>query len=205
MEQRGGAPFGRLVNTERICFDEEHMRRFHGCPYIVGVDIFPLDCVPKDKDEDETWHLLLRFLSALSGKIKENGNREPTEEILSGLTSVNEWCGFVFDRQKDLNAQIRTLMLQLVQCYQSEEAAELELAVWDWAKERRLKYKREWYAESIEVPFENITIPIPYGYDEVLRVLYGDNYMTPVQNAADHDYPFYKSQDRELERRKGKG
>lgn len=198
----GDAPFGRVVNTEKINMGKEHMLRFHGCPYIVGIDIFQLDYVPVAEEEEEAWHLLLRYLSALSGKIEENGNNVLTEEIEQNLYQAEEWCNVKFDRSKNLNMQIRKLMNQLAQCYQSDEAAELEMVVWDWAKERRFKYKREWYGESIEVPFENITIPIPSGYDGVLRVLYGENYMTPIKGAADHEYPFYKSQDSELERLK---
>ena len=30
----------------------------------------------------------------------------------------------------------------------------------------------------IEMPFEDMTIPVPAGWDELLRARYGDNYMT---------------------------
>ena len=32
----------------------------------------------------------------------------------------------------------------------------------------------------IEVPFENIVVTIPSNADDILRILYGDNYMTPI-------------------------
>ncbi len=34
-----------------------------------------------------------------------------------------------------------------------------------------------WFGETVEVPFENTTLPIPVGYDEYLRHWYGENYM----------------------------
>lgn len=34
---------GRVVGKRRICFEEEHLERFHQFPYIAGVDIFVLD------------------------------------------------------------------------------------------------------------------------------------------------------------------
>ncbi len=34
------------------------------------------------------------------------------------------------------------------------------------------------------MPFEYTTIPVPDGYDYILKVKYGDNYMTPVQEAV---------------------
>ena len=36
-------------------------------------------------------------------------------------------------------------------------------------------------------------LPVPKFYHELLTAWYGD-YMTPVQGAAQHDYPFYKKQ-----------
>ena len=30
----------------------------------------------------------------------------------------------------------------------------------------------------IEIPFEDMTIPVPVGWDELLKVRYGENYMT---------------------------
>jgi len=43
------------------------------------------------------------------------------------------------------------------------------------------------------VPFENIMMNIPVGYDEILKKSFGD-YMTPRRVKAAHDYPFYKGQ-----------
>ena len=191
----GGQAFGRLINGDVYDTRAEHLLRFHGCPYVVGVDIFQLDYVPPIKEEEEAWHLLLRYLSALNGKIEENGNNEITYEIEQSLTQAEEWCKIKFDRNVNLEMQINRIMDQLAQLYPRDGAKEMEAVVCDWSLERRYKYKCEWYAESIEVPFENIMIPIPIGYREVLRVLYGDNYMTPIRGAADHEYPFYKNQD----------
>lgn len=33
----------RVVLKPQICFEEEHLKQFHGFPYIVGIDIFILD------------------------------------------------------------------------------------------------------------------------------------------------------------------
>lgn len=40
---------GRVVGKQRICFEQEHLDRFHQFPYIAGVDIFVLDCVSRDE------------------------------------------------------------------------------------------------------------------------------------------------------------
>ena len=94
----------------------------------------------------------------------------------------------------------------LVQSYRTTESDELELVAFDIAKDVRYKYERSWYEESILTPFENIMIPIPVGYHGVLSALYGSDYMVPKREGGDHEYPFYKKQDMELQRlyREGK-
>ena len=70
----GWAAYGRVVNGE--AYDRgrtERMLHFHGCPYVVGVDIFPLDYVPPVKEEEEAWHLLLEYLWALANELKKSG------------------------------------------------------------------------------------------------------------------------------------
>lgn len=48
---------------------------------------------------------------------------------------------------------------------------------------------REWYSEMIDMPFEYTTIPVPAGYDEILKIQYGD-YHTPVQGGTLHENIF---------------
>lgn len=44
----------------------------------------------------------------------------------------------------------------------------------------KLQRDKAWYKETLTVPFENILIPVPIGYHQILTKLFGD-YMTPVQ------------------------
>ena len=51
------------------------------------------------------------------------------------------------------------------------------------------------YKEMSMMPFENIMVPVPVGYDEILRAKYGENYMVPANIGGGHNYPFYKKQE----------
>ena len=51
-------PIARVVNADTYSLKFDRMKRFHGCPYIVGVDIFPLDYFPSDPDEEEMQKLM---------------------------------------------------------------------------------------------------------------------------------------------------
>lgn len=46
-------------------------------------------------------------------------------------------------------------------------------------------FRKECFKKTIEMPFENITIPVPSEYDEILQEWYGD-YMTPKQVGGGH-------------------
>lgn len=42
-------------------------------------------------------------------------------------------------------------------------------------------YKRSDYSNPIRVPFEDVMLPVPSGYDAILTQIFGD-YMTPPPN-----------------------
>lgn len=49
----------------------------------------------------------------------------------------------------------------------------------------RIQRKKEWYDETLMMPFEDIMIPVPKGYDLILSQQYGD-YMTPQKSPSIH-------------------
>ena len=44
----------------------------------------------------------------------------------------------------------------------------------------RSYFDKSFFEETVYVPFENIQVPVPKKYDELLRYMYGDDYMTPA-------------------------
>lgn len=44
---------------------------------------------------------------------------------------------------------------------------------------RRVIYKKEWYSSTVDMPFENTTLPVPVGYHEILTTEYGDYMQFP--------------------------
>ena len=39
---------------------------------------------------------------------------------------------------------------------------------------------------------------MPVGYEEVLKVRFGENYMTPMKQKGAHEYPFFAEQERKI-------
>lgn len=57
---------------------------------------------------------------------------------------------------------------------------------YDFRQTGRETKEKEWYERTLMMPFENIEIPVPEGYHEVLKTLYGDNYMEPRKEQSGH-------------------
>ncbi len=44
---------GRVVESNKIKYSPEHLKEYYGCPYTVGVDIFPLDNLYDDEEKEK--------------------------------------------------------------------------------------------------------------------------------------------------------
>ncbi len=73
---------GRIVDSRSIDYSAEHMKEYCGCPYTVGVDIFPLDNLYDDEIKEKD-----RIERLLKAADAYNDN-----ETRSGLLRVEEIC-----------------------------------------------------------------------------------------------------------------
>ena len=193
-------PFSCLMNSRGIRTDREFLERYHGCPYIVGVDIYPLAYTPGDWEvarAQKTMYSAVYDLAQNFIKIEECG------ELESHLVMVEELCRIKLDRSKPLRKQLWRLADTMNEMFCEEECDNIT-RLWSPMDKPApdgkptWRWRKEWYEDTIEMPFETTTIPVPVGYDEILRSFYG-NYMTPKQTRSSHDYPFYKKQQEVLE------
>ncbi|MBE5939344.1 MAG: LicD family protein [Lachnospiraceae bacterium] len=190
----------RVVNNTEISFDPEHLRQFHGCPYVVGVDIFPIDFISSNPQEDEMLSNLLMIVLGQAETIDTDMvSREEREWLVS---QIEELCCTTIDRTKPIRRQLLMLGDKLCGMFSEEEANEITAMI---KRTRRPKYRmdKSCYAYSIDMPFENTTVPVPVGYETSLRINYGANYMTPINKRASHDYPFYKAQEQIVKEKLG--
>lgn len=63
----------RIINGRHICFEPDFLARFHGCPYVVGIDIFPVDNITDDKRALDKQIESLRFLLRTAESVPEKG------------------------------------------------------------------------------------------------------------------------------------
>lgn len=182
----------RVIADETLWDFNDYMHRFHGFPYQrIGIDIFPLDALPDDERLAYVQREIIRRGILI---LRDWDKIEATGELQGYLQGFGEACKVEIPQRKDIKNWMWRLVDKICSLYEREDATELtSYNVWT------MPYclKKEWYDEAIEVPFENITMPIPREYEAVLNTQFED-YKTPYQGGASHDYPFYKGMEEEL-------
>lgn len=185
----------RIITGRHMNFSKDYLKRFHGCPYVIGIDIFPIDYINKDIEAlNEQLRLINLILSAASS-IPECPPY--SDDVLNVIHQLESMFNVSFDYNNRLVHELKKLLDMLSAICPPQNSNEvcsmIDLACgWDYHA------LLEWYSDTIDMPFENTTIPVPAGYDGILKIKYGDNYMTPVQCSSSHDYPFYKKQENSL-------
>ncbi len=187
----------RVVNGSQIGYaNSELMKRNHGCPYIVGIDIFVLDELPVEKELEEIqWDLLVSIMLI---KFEVLEKKTIDEELEQRLLRMEELCNVKLSRGKNLANELLDLSDTICCLYNQGNSEEITNLYW-YINHRDYRFQKAWYRDSMRIPFENIMIPVPIDYDKILRVTYGADYMTPKQVSAGHDYPHYKSQQQQWE------
>lgn len=191
----------RVINGRNVNYTQEHLKKYHGFPYVAGLDIFPLDYVAPTEDEDEIHCSMISIVEAFSANIRNN--TATPEEIEQTTKDIEQMCGVKFNNLEPLATQLLKLGERLSMMYTDEESQAVAL-MGDHAGPRPLDvYPKEYYSESIYMPFEYTTIPVPVGYEKILIQKYGENYMIPYLGGTNHEYPFYRKQQREVYRQMG--
>ena len=182
-----------VVNTHTLNLNVEFLEKFHGCPYSIGIDIFCMDHIPPNKEEEE---VLLNLLS-VTDNLGCYWDTYAPEERAEYVREIEQLTNYHFDENRPVRKQMLYLADKISAMYwdvDCEEATFMYLL--RTAPHYRLPISC--FDRIIEVPFENTTMPILEDYDRLLRLSYGNNYMTPVKKWNSHKYPFFRNQIKRL-------
>ena len=186
----------RLVNSNAIRLDEEFLNEYHGFPFACGLDIFPLDYIPRDETERQMQKDLLSIVrGTMEAYLQGSEATDEQKEYL--LSQVQELTGQTIDRSGNIVQQLSKLLDSISAMFEEKDADHVGIAYrMTYLPESMMMHEKAIYEGTVEVPFEITTLPVPVGYETYLRQEYGD-YMTPVLFEA-HEYPFYSAQMRQL-------
>lgn len=228
-----------LNSGSGISIAKEWLDQFHGCPFTVGLDIFPLDYLPRNEKDRELQVNLLSMTGRIAqlAKLVGRGDFDPKdgeseqkssksakknkkgrkkkgktrkddviEEINLGISYLEKNCKLQIDHQllKDekwekVSSELWKWANYLAMMYGEEEGDYL-VEFFDYIQCPHKVYPKEWFADGYSATFENFMIPVPAGYDEILRYIYGleGTYLKRKKKTGTHEYPFYARQLRQL-------
>lgn len=187
----------RVVNFRGFNIEREFLKQYHGCPYEVGVDIFPVDYVPRDKGlEEEQKEVIRQIATAID--LKARGDRAQYERL---IRQIEHTCQIEFEDADPSQQELMILMDEVEGLY-GESDADYVTAMHRLVNGQDYYVEKADYGEVVMCEFENVRVPIPVGYDNILKLKYG-NYMEMINTGGSHEYPFYKAVLRTLSEKNG--
>lgn len=193
--------FCSRVRTDDSGWDfKSHMERFHGFPYIgVGVDIFPFDYIPRDREMAELQDIILAYGKGVLGEWERLVNEG---ELEGRIRQMEELCGAAVPREGNIKWNFQKLLDSVAALCPEDEADEMTMLL-SVDRERlgtQFQVRKECLESVVYMPFEQIEIAVPCGYHEMLTAEYGE-YMTFVKGTQGHGYPSYGEEEKKLIRR----
>ncbi len=209
-------------NTASILtFDEARYKKYHGCPFICYIDIFPMDNIPRDPEKQRLMQLLYSFAYKLvyicvdvenayfGGKtitcnelfsmeeVKTTGS-DPFE-LANRLSELNTYLERYLpkvsvDSGLPLRNQLCRVCESIAQMCSDEDADMVDYCPHMAYLTEKIWKKKEWVNDTVLMDFEMTKIAVPSGHDKVLESRFGKNYMTPLRLPSTHEYPYYRTQ-----------
>ena len=190
----------RFVSKNRICFEADHLKAFYGFPYIVGIDIFVLDYVSEDAEKNSERNKVAKYVIEAIDLVAEG--KITGREADTVLDKIERMLHVTLLNRRDLHkmrVQVYKEAEKLFGAFSEEESKEFTRMMPDELyNENAFRLQKEYYDQQVWLPFENTYLPVPSGYDEMLRRRYGD-YMKLVRNCGGHNYPFFETQKKSLQ------
>ncbi len=183
----------------KLTWDTKRMDEYYGCPFIIGIDVFPMDYIAPDSPERQILRLRGQMLHKMaflydevfSGELKE----EEIQQYEKELQVVEEHFGVQFDYEISLKRQLLLLYEDII-----TRCPEADAEFFDYSPRFVLPEaapipirRKEWYEKTRELPFEMTEVTVPSAYETTLDTMYGE-WRVPVMGLAAHEYPFYKGQ-----------
>lgn len=191
MEDEGFyVPFSKFVDANTTLWEAEQI------PYVIGVflDIFPLDNAPFDIRKAQASR---KKYQIYYWNIKRSERKYTFKEICDAffhsksfkslLQSIYTKLYLNYHKDK-IKKRFQKLKQELIAFPQSDK-----LVCYDGQYQDKEIMRREWFTESIKIPFENFYINIPVGYNDYLIQMYGDYMTLPPLNKRimPHEHYFF--------------
>lgn len=173
----------RYDGTAAIMKSEVHCRYHQG----IFIDIFVYDALPLDEKclnnrlRSISMYYKLLYTYIYGGNAR--GLAEGVKRIVSKIYfSIFSFVG-TFAKYDELCRHMPGKVSDVVSC-----------PAFSTSVARRIRRDKSWLTDTVYMPFENISVPVPIGYDGILRNQYGNDYMTPRKDPSLHGLVFFDTE-----------
>ena len=170
--------FGKIVDGSTTLIEREHSDYVGG----IYIDVFPIDNVPDNQNLQSAMYKTWRKWFNIHGLKLMSTVKERT--FIKNAILVFFHLVLSLVPYKYLVKKIETNAMQ----YSNQKTKYCGIAVWGYGK-KEIKLKSN-FEDVIMMPFEDITVPVPVGYDNYLTSVYGDYMMLPPaeKRTSHHDF-----------------
>ncbi len=192
---RGGDSLAppNIANGSHLILDRARLSKYHGFPYPVSIDIFTMDFSSRDPEREKARRMLMLAVWKMHFELQKGEKDE--KQLLRELREVERRTG-VRPSGKTIMDKIFSAFQGLCTLFHEEESDRMSYLPNTYIRGMP-DYPLTAFSEMLTLPFENGTIRVPSGYQELLRVIYG-NYETPARDGSLHAYPCYREMEAEI-------
>lgn len=181
--------FTSIWNGTEFPLENDRLKKYHGCPFLQGIDIFPFDYAAPTPEDEEVRISLVQIAWQLILDINEEN--QDTDEIQERLQQLEELLDVKLDSHTPIKDQLYTLVEGLFTLYTETESPNVIYMPGVWPFSEPFKLPASGFRNPVKLPFEGRLIPSPAAYDQLLKIMYGD-YMECQRRGGFHDYPFFR-------------
>lgn len=188
----------RVVNNIHICYEPEHMNQFYNFPYLTGIDIFVLDYLYQNPEEEKERCEEVKRIIAVADMIIAAKISDAAKEM--ELSKLEHKYHTKLNRSLDHNRmgiELYRLAEQQMARVPKEQSGRLG-QIFPWVLLGNEGLDKKYYDRLVRLPFENTTMPVPADYHKVLGRRYRD-YFTIHKVWNGHKYPFFEKQRENLQ------
>ena len=177
-----------ILHTNKPRLEQDFLDKYHGCPFVTGVDIFCIDHIPPSMEDEELQiHMFQAVYSlCLNWDIPQEDAQWKCISKWDHLTKIEELTGCPIDRQRPIKEQLYFLADRIAAMYWEDGSGEMTRLT-RFYYDRHYRIPASCFEKIIEIPFEHMMLTVVEDYDLICRLDYGENYMTPIR-AGDHEY-----------------
>ena len=158
-------------------------------PIIIGpwIDVFPID---EWEDTDESNKLYDKYHKD-KWNYRKALSKESWKEIWTDLIKLNGFNWIIKLVRKVVFSPFKGYfykkLMKDIENVKAFRGSKLKA----WTEVKNEVYEKEWFKEAIYLPFEDMTIPIPCGYDPYLKHRFGDYKTPPPEEKRISRHKFY--------------